>query len=43
MSASNAQAVMRSIAQALGVKANEVRVITHHMGGGFGAKLGGID
>jgi xanthine dehydrogenase YagR molybdenum-binding subunit len=32
-----------SMAQALGVGADKVRVITHHMGGGFGAKLGGID
>ena len=32
-----------SMAQALGVAVDKVRVITEHMGGGFGAKLGGID
>lgn len=32
-----------SMAQALGVPLDKVRVITEHMGGGFGAKLGGID
>jgi len=31
------------IARALGVGNDKVRVITEHMGGGFGAKLGGID
>jgi len=32
-----------SMASALKVGADKVRVITEHMGGGFGAKLGGID
>jgi len=32
-----------SIAKALGVPPGEVRVISEHVGGGFGAKLGGID
>ncbi len=32
-----------SMAQTLGVPADRVRVITEHMGGGFGAKLGAID
>ena len=32
-----------SMARALGVPAGKVRVIAEHVGGGFGAKLGGID
>jgi xanthine dehydrogenase YagR molybdenum-binding subunit len=35
--------VRGSVAQLLGIGAGKVRVITEHMGGGFGAKLGGID
>jgi CO/xanthine dehydrogenase Mo-binding subunit len=33
----------RGMARFLRVDENKVRVITEHMGGGFGAKLGGID
>ncbi len=32
-----------TMARALGIGADKVRVITEHMGGGFGAKLGGVD
>ncbi len=42
-STQSTQGFQNSIANALGVKPNQVRVIAEHIGGGFGAKFGADD